>query len=92
MVKCRKCGKNFDRLYQGEYTGLLAETCDSCLKKITGRVSYKMFREIYNALKEEPDKVLELVHTNIDRRNGYGSYTNAEAARESLDYLKAEVE
>ena len=92
MIECRKCGKEFDRLYQGEYTGLLAETCDACLKKINNRVSYKMFREIYNALKEEPDKVLELVHNNIDLRNGYGSQRNADAARESLDYLKAEVE
>jgi hypothetical protein len=92
MPTCKKCGKVFDRLHQGEYTGLLAETCDGCLKKITGRVSYKMFREIYNALVEDPSKVLDLVHEAIDRRNGYGSQKNADAAMESLNYLKAEVE
>ena len=92
MPTCRRCEVVFDRLNQGEYIGVLAETCNKCLDKITKRQSYKMFREIYVAIRDDPDTVLELVHKHIDLKNGYGSQRNSDAALESLEIIKAEMQ
>lgn len=56
-------------------------------KQIEGRVSYREFNALYYLMRESPDEALRMVHSMIDRRSGYGSATNAYAAKESVEYI-----
>ena len=56
------------------------------LQRIRARSSYRLFRELYEFLKNEPDAAAALrkFYEVLDARGGFGSRTNAGYAAESL--------
>ena len=61
-------------------------------KKIKSRVSYRLFSELLGFLNEKPGKVevLRKFYELLDGRQTFGSLRNAEAAKESMEFLITE--
>jgi hypothetical protein len=66
---------------------------DKGLQRIRARSSYRLFRELYEFLKNEPDgmAVLRKFYEVLDTRGGFGSRTNAGYAAESLGQVLRDV-
>lgn len=56
--------------------------------KIRNRVSYKMFEQLSEKIKEGEEAALDWLHQELDRRNAYGSRTASLYAQESLELFK----
>ncbi len=56
-------------------------------RAIRKRTSYLMFLRILTAFKKSNKEGLEQMHTELDKRNAYGSLTLSTYARESLNQL-----
>jgi hypothetical protein len=60
------------------------------LSKIRNRVSYGEFKELHDMLNKPSVDIKDIlfkVHRMIDRRSGFGSATNSNAAFESIEQL-----
>ncbi len=61
------------------------------VNKIKGRSSYKEFKQLHALVKDgTPEDILMKVHAMIDRRSGFGSFTNSNAAMESIKFILQE--
>jgi hypothetical protein len=66
---------------------------DKGLPRIRTRSSYRLFRELYEFLKDKPDvrAVLRKFYEVLDARGGFGSRANAGYAAESLGQVLRDV-
>ena len=66
---------------------------DKGLQRIRARSSYRLFRELYEFLRNKPDgtAVLRKFYEVLDSRGGFGSRANATYAAESLGQVLKDV-
>jgi hypothetical protein len=79
---------------RAELLGVGVSVPDNGLGRIRARASYRLFRELYEFLKDKPDAaaVLRKFYEVLDARGGFGSRQNAGYAAESLGQVLNDVQ